>query len=147
MLMMAIAASLAAAPARADEKKLPPGPIHDRHELMEKVGDSAKAIGGAMKAGKPADAAAPAQAISDAVEPFLKLFPPGSESPDSRAKPEIWTNRAEFDRLAHQLEQSAAAVAKAASSGGNVKAASQAMFKDCKACHDKFRVPEEDEDD
>ena len=31
--------------------KLPPGPIHDRHELMEEIGKHAKKIGEAGKAG------------------------------------------------------------------------------------------------
>ena len=34
------------------EANLPPGPIHDRHELMEGIGKNAKKIGDALKAGK-----------------------------------------------------------------------------------------------
>ena len=133
----------------ADEdhhKKLPPGPIHDRHELMEGVGDAAEAIGKAMKAGKPADAAAPAEKIAAAVDKFLTLFPAGSEHVDSRAKPEIWTKRADFDRLGHELETTATALAAAAKGGGDVKAAAGAMFKNCKACHKEFRKPDKDDD-
>jgi cytochrome c556 len=127
-------------------KKLPAGPIHDRHELMEDVGDDAEAIGKSMKAGKPADAAAPAERIAGSVEKFLTLFPAGSEHADSRAKPEIWTKRAEFDRLGKQLETTAIALAAAAKGGGDVKAAAGAMFKNCKACHTEFRKPDEDDD-
>ena len=129
-----------------DDHDLPPGPIHDRHELMEEVGDDAKKIGDAMKAGKPADAAAPAERIAASVERFLQLFPAGSEHPDSRAMPEIWTKRAEFDRLGKELETTATAVAEAAKSGGDVKKAAGAMFKNCKACHTDFRKPDKDDD-
>lgn len=147
---LALAALVAAAPgarALADEAKheLPPGPIHDRHELMEGVGDNAKKIGAASKAGKPADAAAPAEAIAQAMPKFVTMFPAGSESPLSRAKPNVWTEKAKFDELAQKNEQAALALAAAAKSGGDVKAASSAMFQACKACHDQFRVPKEGE--
>jgi cytochrome c556 len=129
-----------------DGDKLPPGPIKDRHELMEGVGDDAEKIGDALKAGKPADAAPPAERIAGAVDRFLKLFPPGSEDPNSRAKPEIWTKRGEFDRLAGDLKLTANDLAEAAKANGDVKKASGAMFKACKACHKEFRKPEDDED-
>ena len=130
-----------------DDDKLPPGPIADRHELMEGVGDDAEKIGDALKAGKLADAAAPAERIASVVDRFLTLFPPGSEHPDSRAKPEIWTKRAEFDRLAKELKRTANDLAEAAKANGDVKKASGAMFKACKGCHKEFRKPEDDEDE
>jgi cytochrome c556 len=135
-----------AAPGRTDSKKLPPGPIKDRIELMEQVGDSAKTINDALKAGKPADTAAPADQIAAAVPKLLKLFPPGSESPDSRAKPAIWTSQDEFDAYFGYLEKEAKGVAAAARSGGDVKAASRKLYKTCKSCHTKFRQPKEGED-
>jgi cytochrome c556 len=128
-----------------DMSKLPPGPIRDRVELMHHVGDDAKAIGKALKAGTPADAAAPAEDIAARVPKFPTLFPPGSTSPESRAKPEIWTDKAKFDGLAKQLAEKASAFAAAAKSGGDVKATSGAMWQTCKACHDSFRVPKEGE--
>ncbi len=124
---------------------LPPGPIRDRHELMEGVGKSAKAIGAALKAGKPAEAAAPAAEIAAAVGRFVTLFPAGSEGHGSRAKPQVWTERQKFDELAGQLETRARALSTAAASGGDVKATSDALWKACKACHDEFRVPKEGE--
>jgi cytochrome c556 len=127
------------------EKKLPPGPIRDRHELMEKVGDAAKAIGAASKAGKPADAVAPAEAIATALQKAPTLFPPGSESPLSRAKPNVWTEKAKFDELALKGHDAALALAAVAKAGGELKAPSSAMFQTCKACHDQFRLPKEGE--
>lgn len=131
----------------ADEEKhpLPPGPIHDRHELMEGVGANAKKIGAAAKAGKPGDAQAPAEAIAQALAKFVGMFPAGSESPLSRAKPNVWTDKAKFDELAKKNEQAAMALAAAAKSGADLKAPSGAMFQTCKACHDEFRVPKEGE--
>lgn len=133
--------------ARADDawKKLPPGPIRDRIELMEKVGSDAKAINHALKAGTPAEAAAPADGIAALVRGVPKLFPEGSVSPDSRAKKNIWASWDEFEAFSTYLEEAALDVAKAARDGGNVKAAARKMFKSCKSCHTKFREPEEDE--
>jgi cytochrome c556 len=125
--------------------KLPPGPIRERHELMEKVGDAAKAIGAASKAGKPADAAAPAETIAAALLKAPGLFPAGSESPLSRAKPNIWTEKAKFDELALKGHDAALVLAAAAKSGGELKGPSSAMFQTCKACHDQFRQPKEGE--
>jgi cytochrome c556 len=131
----------------ADEEKhpLPPGPIHDRHELMEGVGANAKKVGAAAKAGKPGDAQAPAEAIAAALTKFVGMFPAGSESPLSRAKPNVWTDKARFDELAKKNEQAAMALAAVAKAGGDLKAPSGAMFQTCKACHDEFRVPKEGE--
>lgn len=125
--------------------QLPPGPIRDRHELMEKVGDSAKAIGGASKAGKPADAVAPAETIAAAFTKFPGMFPAGSESPLSRAKPNVWTEKAKFDQLAMKAHEAALALATAAKAGGDLKEPSVALFQACKSCHDEFRVPKKGE--
>ena len=140
---MAASASAWAQPAaKSDEHALPAGPIHDRHEIMEGMGLSAKAIGAALKSGKPADAAKPAEDIAGKVDAFLRLFPDGSTGHGSRAKPAIWAERAKFDSLGAGLKVKATAVADAAKSGGDVKAASNAMFGNCKSCHDQFREPE-----
>ena len=44
--------------------KLPPGPIHDRHELMEEIGKHAKKIGEAGKAGNKKAIVPEAEAIA-----------------------------------------------------------------------------------
>jgi cytochrome c556 len=134
-----------AGPSRAHEgeKDLPAGPIHDRHELMEAIGDHAKAINDALKKGGVAGVAENAQAISEKSKKVDALFPAGSTHPKSRAKPEIWTNWKEFERLTASLDAHAAALAEAARKGSGVAEAAQAMFKDCKSCHDQFRVPED----
>jgi len=128
-----------------DWESLPPGPIRDRIELMEKVGENAKAINEAIKAGKPADAAAPADNIAALVPKIDDLFPEGSISEDSRAKPNIWAAWDEFQAFSTYLQEAATELAVTARDGGDVKAASRKMFKSCKSCHEKFRLPKEDE--
>jgi cytochrome c556 len=146
---VAAAVVAVAAASGAHEKgrvmELPAGPIRDRHMLMEGIGDDAKAIGDAMKKGDTEKVAAFAQKIEAASHKIVGLFPEGSTSPKSRAKPEIWKNFGQFTADAQKLQSTADALVAAANGGGDVKGASQAMFGACKSCHDSFRVPEKDE--
>jgi cytochrome c556 len=136
-------AAVAVTQAHEDKEELPAGPVHDRHELMEEVGKNAKAIGDAIKAGETAKVSAPATAIAAAAKQVPALFPAGSEHPKSRAKKEIWQHPEEFAALTKKLEETATALAAAANQGGDVGAASKELFANCKACHDKFRIPED----
>ncbi|MCX8073943.1 MAG: cytochrome c [Candidatus Binatia bacterium] len=128
--------------AHENKEPLPEGPIRERHELMEQIGDQAKIIGDALKAGK-LDPVGPAAAkIAEEAGKALPLFPEGSTHPRSRAKAEIWQQWPEFEKLMKQLVADAKATAEAAAGGGDVKAAANKMFGNCKSCHDRFRLPE-----
>ncbi len=71
-----------------------------------------------------------------------------SYSPESRtvtgskAKPELWTNRADFDSKMKDLVDRSATLSQVAKSGDAAK--SKAAFFDmanaCKACHDKYKA-------
>ena len=66
-------------------------------------------------------------------------FVPESDLGETKAKPEIWTERAKFDKASQDLQ---AAVDKLNSSTGNLdqlKAAFGETAKTCKACHDAYR--------
>jgi cytochrome c556 len=60
---------------------------------------------------------------------------------ESKAKPGIWSNRADFDAKMKDLVDRSATLAAVAKSGDAAK--SKAAFMDtanaCKACHDKYR--------
>jgi len=124
-------------------KDLPPGPIHDRHELMEDVGDNAKIIGDALKTNDLTPIAGAARQILADSTKILPLFPKGSTHPNSRAKDEIWTDWPKFESAAKDLETKAGDLVAAASTGDDIDAAAKAMFGTCKSCHDQFRKPEE----
>ncbi|MFL6794424.1 MAG: c-type cytochrome [Sphingomicrobium sp.] len=71
------------------------------------------------------------------------LFPPGSAHPQSRAKPEIWANKADFDAKARDLGEAAHAVT-VAGQAGDLKAyaaAAQRLNTACSACHMAYRGP------
>ena len=140
----ALFAVCANAGAHVKAEDLPPGPIRERHELMESIGKHAKRIGDAVKKGETQSVAADAETISQDAEKIPGLFPEGSTHEKSRAKPEIWTHWKEFEQTAHGLAADAAALAKTSKEGGDVKKASGKMFENCKSCHDSFRVPEKD---
>ena len=129
--------------AGATDVALPAGPIHDRHELMEGIGKSAKALGEAAKAGDRAKAATAAASIQESAKKIPDLFPKGSTHPDSRAKPEIWESWDRFMELAKQLDAAAGNVVTVAEGEGELGATTGPLFATCKSCHDDFRVPEE----
>jgi cytochrome c556 len=132
-----------------DHSKLPPGPIRDRHELMEAQGQQAENINNAFAMGSEGfdvgiiQRAAQAIALSSAQIPGL--FPKGSTDPHSRALPAIWDNWDKFVQLSKQLEDQATSLSNAAGSGQDEKLQDKAkkMFATCKSCHDQFRRPEE----
>ena len=132
----------AIAVAHVDAHKLPEGPIRDRHEFMEGIGKSAKAIGDAMKSGKLDPVGPAAEKIHAAAGKALALFPKGSTHEHSRAKAEIWSDWGTFEASMNDLVATSAERAAAAKAGSGAPAAAQKMFATCKACHDKFRLPE-----
>ena len=70
------------------------------------------------------------------------LFPPGSAHPQSRARPEIWKNKTDFDAKAKALGEAAARVT-AAGNAGDLKAyaaAAEQVGAACKACHTLYRA-------
>lgn len=70
-------------------------------------------------------------------------FPDISRDGETKAMPEIWTNRAEFDKLADDLTTAtrslATVTANASVRPDDFKAAVGAVGNACKACHDQFR--------
>ena len=100
---------------------------------------------GAMASGKaPFDAAA-AAANADIVMAMSKLpyagFGEGTGSGETRAKPEIWTERAKFDAAASKMQEEVVKLNVAAKSGNldQIKVAFGAAGQSCKACHDNYR--------
>ncbi|MCB1624102.1 MAG: cytochrome c [Pseudomonadales bacterium] len=103
---------------------------------------------GAMATGKAPFNAKEAQKRAERVAYISNMlsegFPPGSnqaKGTHTHAKPEIWSNRAEFDKLMKNLQTETAALVVATRTGDEAKfkPAAAATGKACKACHDKFK--------
>jgi cytochrome c556 len=74
----------------------------------------------------------------------LELFPPGSDRDDDRARPEIWTHRAEFDRAGQVMIEVAERLVAAVAAGDRaaLQSAFQATRAACSACHERFQFPQ-----
>ncbi len=146
-----VAAAAAAAPlgkavSGAQAKKV----MHDRHEGMEDIGDAMKIASGELRKDSPDLAKVRSAATTFArYAPQVKgWYPPGT-GPDvgkTRAKAEIWKKPKDFRAKALAFEKSVQAFGAAAR--GNdlaaIRAAHAELGKNCKACHDPYRAPEDD---
>ncbi len=141
ILATGIAAGIAAfsAAAMADA-------VTDRQAAMKEAKQNFKPLVGMVKGKVPFDAATVkknAMAIAAALEKAKKLFPEGSEKgeKDSRAKPEIWMMKDEFNAAFDKSIRLARAI-EGAGDVNALKGAVMALGGDgCKACHKKFRLP------
>ena len=122
--------------------------IEARKAGMKVYGASMGAIKKVVDANGPAsDAVAPAEAIAAQAAKELVHFVPGSDKPQgkekgqTRAKPEIWANFAEFEKLMGNLRTAAEKTAADAKAGNIdlVKGDFGAMGGACGACHKQFR--------
>ena len=124
-------------------------PQEVRREMMEGVGDAAKPVGKMLKGEQEFDAAVVTKSFqvwSNAAIDFGDLFPEGSETGyDTEAKETIWTDRDGFNE---QLGTFTDAVISAIEDNPQdlemLKTATGPVFKACKACHEDYRVEDED---
>ena len=141
-----LAAGLLAGCASSDKKMMGSGDvIADRQRLMKLQGASLSDIGAKMRAGNVEAIAVNADTLTLTAQHIPTLFPPGSTSTTSRAKPEIWQKRAEFEGYAKTLETQAtklASLARAKDQAGAQALVGEIGRNTCGGCHDAFRGPE-----
>ena len=120
--------------------------MHERHEGMETIGKTNKAIHRQLQGGSPDPAVVRAGAaqIADLSRKTSGWFPAGTgaEIGKTGAKPEIWKDPRDFASKLRNFQGAAKAFNVAAMSGD--MSAVKARFADlggtCKACHDKYRM-------
>ena len=120
-------------------------PAHQRHEAMETVQESFKPLRAIAVKEAPFDAAVVKKNASTILEKLKEahgLFPEGSGGGDSRAKAEIWSDRAGFDKAMQEAQAAAAAMA-AVTDEAAYMPAMKTLGGSCKACHDKYRLPKQ----
>ena len=113
---------------------------------MKSVGGSSKTGADMVKGTVPYDAQKAGDAmgtIATGWATFAKLFPKGSETGgETTASPKVWESFADFDAKGKKFASDAAAAQKAAANGADAfKAAFGEVTKNCKGCHDAYRVP------
>jgi len=122
----------------------PADAVAERQRLMKNVGANWADIQNKVKAGNPEGVAVNAEALSLHAQRIPGLFPEGSLTDKSKAKPDIWQKWPEFTAAAKNLENRAGtlrdqAVAKDAAA---VTTTVATFGRDaCGACHTPFRVP------
>jgi cytochrome c556 len=118
--------------------------VADRQRLMKLNGASWADAQAKLKAGNAEAVAANAETMALTATMIPSLFPEGSLTDKSKAKPEIWQKWSEFEAAAKNLGAQAEKLRDAARSKD--LAATEAVAKDfgrqaCGTCHQPFRVP------
>lgn len=119
-------------------------PVADRQRLMKLVGANWADIQAKVKATNPDAVAVNAETMAVMATHIPALFPAGSASDKSSAKPEIWEKWGDFQAAAQNLASMAEKLRDAARAKDG--AAVEAMVKDfgpkaCGTCHTPFRKP------
>ena len=119
--------------------------MHERHEGMEQIGKSTKAIKRQLDSSAPdvAEIQKAAATIAELAAKSPNWFPLGT-GPDvgkTGAKPEIWQTYPDFVSKDRDFGKAAQAFDATEHSGdlSQIKAGFADLGKSCKACHDKYR--------
>jgi len=118
--------------------------VADRQRLMKLNGASWADAQAKLKAGNAEAVAVNAETMALIATHITALFPEGSLTDKSKAKPEIWQKWPEFEAAAKNLSVQADKLRDAARTKD--LAATEAVAKDfgrqaCGTCHQPFRVP------
>lgn len=124
----------------------PEADIKYRQAVMKAKGGHMMAIQSIIKGDVPhrADLVGHAQALAATGDMMTHLFPAGSGTGRTRAKPEIWTNAADFKLKLDEYRTASRALLSAAQ-GNDPAAIGAAMARTgraCKACHDRYEREE-----
>ena len=143
MVAVALVAAATTAPSAAEPD--PIGLFVGRVEAMKSMKKSMATIGGALSRGNiedPKQLMFPVKVLTMASKRVAHVFPEGSQHPESKAKPEVWTDKAGFEDHAAKAVAASQALEKAVGGGdvGQVGSAFKGMYAACKQCHDTYRV-------
>ena len=139
------AAAMLSLPAAAQFAK-PEDAIKYRQSVMFLQGQHLGRIFAMVNGRVPFDAKAAADnaMLLDTIDklPFA-AFTEGTDKGNTRAKPEIWAERAKFDAAAQKMQEEVSKLVAATKTGNQdqIKAAAGAVGGACKACHDSYQKP------
>lgn len=143
-LVATAAAALLAMPASAQNLQKPQDAIKYRRAAFAVLGPHFAALGAMANGRAPFDAKAAARhgevlAVVSGL-PWT-AFGPGTDKGDTKAKPEIWTEQAEFKQGADKMQAEIAKLVAATKTGNldSIKASFGPAASTCKSCHDAYR--------
>jgi cytochrome c556 len=121
--------------------------IQYRKAVMTVVGGNFGPIGGVLAGRMPynaADIGKRAERVAFMAGLAAEAFPEVSKDGDTKAKPEIWTDKAGFDKAMKEFGDASAALAVLVktdqTNSDAFKAAAGKVGQACKGCHDNFRA-------
>jgi cytochrome c556 len=116
--------------------------IQKRQDAMKGNSAAAKAIKGAVETKDYATVEAKAKDIGGTADKIVSLFPKGSTTGKTKAKPEIWEKPDDFSKAAKNLNKAASELASAAKAGNadDVDVKVKALGEACNSCHKQFRA-------
>lgn len=117
------------------------GIIFERQQLMTKIEEESELLGQVVAGIEPTEKMAPAaRAIANLAKESITAFQP--VAPGGRAKPEVWSNAADYSQRMRSFAEKADEMAKKAEAGdtaGVISVMGDAL--PCKQCHDIYRAP------
>jgi Cytochrome c556 len=118
--------------------------VADRQRLMKLNGASWTDAQAKIKAGQYEAVAVNAETMALNAEHIPMLFPKGSGTDKSKAKPEVWEKWTEFQAAAKNMQTESEKLRDAARAKNQAQV--EALAKDfgrnaCGSCHQTFRVP------
>ena len=136
------------------QQAAPPGPpspatqaINVRKAVFTLIGSNFKPVGEVLQGRasyESVDVSKSAGRVAFLAGLLNEAFPDNSASGDTKARPEIWSNRADFDKRVKDFQDHSAALVQVAArekSGSDAfKAAAAAVGQDCKGCHENYKV-------
>jgi cytochrome c556 len=139
VLLAALAALSAPVAAQADETN--PVIVHRQGIYKVAAGHMNGLKAGLFLKGGTENLAWHAESIVDAFKHMGNAYPEGSDKGETKAKANIWTDRAKFDEAGKKAFGAALALVDATKAGDNAKSADafKALGAACKACHEDFR--------
>jgi len=121
--------------------------INYRQSLYTVIGGNFGPLAGVMQGKaefKAADVMKRAERVAFLAGMVGEAFPDISKTGHTKAKPEIWTHRADFDKKVADFEKASgdlvAVLKKDNSNSEAFKKAAGAVGQSCKSCHDDFRA-------
>ena len=141
-LLSGLALAIAAAGASAQQLK-PEGQIKQRQAGYRVLGYNFGSLAAMVEGKKPYNKeealrnANLAAAIADYPRNF---FGEGTDVGETKAKPEIWQKRSDFDAKMDKMVTAVKALPQAAGDASTLKKAVEEAGSACKACHDDYRA-------
>jgi cytochrome c556 len=116
--------------------------IEKRQKAMKSNSADVKAIKAAVESKDYATVETKAKDIMGTADKIPSLFPKGSTTGKTKAKPEIWEKSDEFAKNAKNLSKAAGELASAAKSKDDAAVAAKfkAVGEVCSSCHKEFRA-------